>query len=142
MRNASVGTDPSPGEATDADRGTGGKDRHWAHIITVWDSKGKRQESRTLWNALFKPDHANVPGQGRVHKILIKPQVWMSDGRGNFKFYQDDLYGKRLFSWHTMKPAACGARSGSVWTRTTISNIPGSGRIDGLLRASTCQCAM
>lgn len=67
-RNASVGTDPSPGEATDADRGTEGKDCRWKRSMTVWDSKGNRQDSRTLWGSLFKPDNTNVLSQGRVHK--------------------------------------------------------------------------
>lgn len=83
---------------------------------------------------MFKPDNAHVLAQGRVHKILINPYAWMADGRGNFKFNQYDLNGKRLFSSHTMRLVVYGAPTSSVWIGTTTSNRPELWRIDGLLR--------
>jgi len=100
VRNASVGPYSSPGEATDAYRGTEGKDYRWKHIITVWDSKGNLKESWTQWDSLFKPDNANLLGQGRVHKILINPydpekRVWaIDDGHQVIRVFSND--GKKL----------------------------------------------
>jgi hypothetical protein len=99
-RNASVGPYASPGEASDDYMGVEEKDYQWKHIITVYDSQGNVKEAWTQWDSLFKPDHANVLSQGRVHKILINPydpekRVWaIDDGHEVIRIFSND--GKKL----------------------------------------------
>src|SRR5262245_11015400 len=100
VRNASVGSYASPGEATNEYKGEPGVDYRWEHIITVWDSQGNLKEEWTQWDSLFKPENPKVLSQGRVHKILISPydpekRVWaIDDGHQVIRIFSND--GKKL----------------------------------------------